>query len=207
MKKRTIISVLCITLSPILLGIALWNQLPEKLPVHFDWNGVADSFASKPVTIFGIPLFIAAVLAICIFFTMKDPKHENISNKTFGLVLWIVPMISILVNGGIYAIALGNRFDIVMITKIIIAIMFITIGNYLPKTKQNYTVGIKLPWTLHSSENWNRTHRFGGYIFMIAGLVMIVSYFFNMQGLFLAAMLVPVFAVMIYSYALYRKGI
>lgn len=207
MKKSTIITVLCVTACPMLLGLGLWNQLPAEMPVHFDWNGVANSFASKPVVVFGLPLFMSAVLGICIFFTMKDPKHENISNKTLGLVLWTVPIISILVNGGIYAIALGHTINVVMWTQLFIGILFILLGNYLPKTKQNYTVGIKLPWTLHSRENWNRTHRFGGYIFILAGFAMIASYFFTMPVVFVAAIIVPVVAVMIYSYMLYRKGI
>ena len=75
--------------------------------------------------------------------------------------------------------------------------MFTIIGNYLPKARQNYTIGIKIPWTLANEENWNRTHRLAGYLWMACGILMIIMCltrfvpFEWLIGLFLIMVLVP----------------
>lgn len=83
------------------------------------------------------------------------------------------------------------------------------IGNYLPKCRQNYTMGIKLPWTLNSEENWERTHRFGGRMFVAAGICMIIAAFFGGYGaaVIFALAMAACFAPAVYSFVLYRKGI
>ena len=80
------------------------------------------------------------------------------------------------------------------------------IGNYMPKVKQNYTMGIKIPWTLNSEDNWNKTHRFAGFIFVLSGLWMIVSAVLKLNEMWaVIPALVCVFFPVIYSYLLYRK--
>ena len=90
----------------------------------------------------------------------------------------------------------------------LIGVLFILIGNFLPKTKQSYTMGIKLPWTLASEENWNRTHRLAGFVWVIGGVYFVVMSFFSWT---LAGFLIPVALLGLipaaYSYILYRKGI
>lgn len=87
------------------------------------------------------------------------------------LIFWIVPVISILMNGITYLIALGIKVNISAAVSILMGTLFILLGNYLPKLRQNYTIGIKLPWTLCSEENWCRTHRLGGKLFIIGGIL------------------------------------
>ena len=86
-------------------------------------------------------------------------------------------------------------------------ILFLVIGNYLPKCKQNYTIGIKLPWTLNDEENWNKTHRFAGVVWTICSIVIIVGSFFNKGAFYTTfpSLFVMVFAPLIYSYIYYRK--
>ena len=80
------------------------------------------------------------------------------------------------------------------------------IGNYMPKVKQNYTMGIKIPWTLNSEDNWNKTHRFAGFIFVLSGLWMIAASVLNLNAMWaVTPALVCVFFPVIYSYLLYRK--
>lgn len=85
------------------------------------------------------------------------------------LVLWIIPVTSLIVCCSIYANAVGIAVDIGFVANGIVGLLFILIGNYMPKCKQNYTTGIKVPWTLHSQENWNRTHRLAGWVWIIGG--------------------------------------
>ena len=99
---------------------------------------------------------------LCAFVSMLDPKRKNFDGKAFGLVLWIVPVMSILISGLVLGKAIGMAINITTVVMIVIGIMFILLGNYLPKVGQNYTVGIKVAWALNDPENWAATHRFGG---------------------------------------------
>ena len=106
-----------------------------------------------------------------------------------------------------YAAALGREVRIEMVMPLLMGAIFIIIGNYLPKCGQNYTIGIKIPWTLHSEENWNRTHRFAGPVWVVGGLVMMLSGFLGENRIMIAAALVMVLAPTAYSYLLSCKGV
>mgnify|MGYP000234840159 CR=1 FL=1 len=67
-------------------------------------------------------------------------------------ILWMIPILSVVTNLISYAIALGMSVDTGMVVNILLGIMFVIMGNYMHKIKQNYSVGIKLPWTLNSEE-------------------------------------------------------
>lgn len=145
--KKTIIITTLITLLPILLGLALWNKLPETIATHWGADGQANGWSSKAFAVFGLPCILAAIHLFTVCITLNDPKKKNIHKKPLTLVFWLVPVISIAANGMTYLLALGIDIDIVSILLALVGIMFIALGNYMPKLQQNYTVGIKLPWT------------------------------------------------------------
>ena len=108
----------------------------------------------------------------------------------------------------VYGVALGLELKIERIMPLLVGGMFIIVGNYLPKCKQNYTMGIKLPWTFHDEENWNHTHRMAGKLWFGIGLVMICSALLPTKIIFWVLMFVIVVAVLVptlYSYLFYRK--
>ena len=96
--------------------------------------------------------------------------------------------------------------NIGMGVNIIVSIVFLVIGNYLPKCKQNYTTGIKIPWTLNSTENWNRTNRLAGWLFMAGGILFFLNAFLQWSGMFLIIIGIALLPI-IYSFILYKKGI
>lgn len=204
--KPTIIITSILIIIPVLIGLILWNRLPNTIATHFGTDNTPNGWSSKAFAVFGIPGILLLVQWLCIFVTLNDPKRKNISNKVFGLILWIVPIISVIVQIQIYAIALGYSVDIGMITNLLMGLLFVIIGNYLPKCKQSYTVGIRVAWTLSSQENWNRTHRFAGWIWIVGGLVFIVNAFFKLQWVFAIIIVIACLPVA-YSFLLYRKGI
>lgn len=193
-----------ITLLPITAGLILWDKLPDEIPVHFNSEGVADGFGGKSFAVFGLPLFLLAVHWFCTFVTTLDPKSKNITNKNLSLVLWIIPALSIFVSSVIYAYSLGADFNLSAAFMIFFGFFFIVIGNYIPKCKQNYSIGIKIPWTLESSENWNYTHRLAGKTWVIGGLVLIATSFSNLVWIFLAVLIIMVTIPVAGSY-LFRK--
>ena len=157
-NKKTLIITSIVTILPVLIGIICWNRLPEVMATHFGFNNEANGFSSKAFAVFGLPLILLAVLWVGAFVTAHDPKRQNISPKMFSLMLWIAPVISLVAATTIYPVNLGYELDIAFFSELLVGLMFIIIGNYLPKARQNYTIGIKIPWTLANEENWNRTH-------------------------------------------------
>lgn len=194
-----------VILLPMVIGLLLWNRLPEKIATHWGADGTADGWSSKAVAVFGMPLFAFALHWVCVLVTMADPKHKNIDGKPFGMVLWICPLISVLVGTMIYATAFGVALNAALFMPIVLGLMFVVIGNYLPKCKQNYTIGIKVSWALNDEENWNSTHRFAGKLWVLGGLIIVATAFLEQFWLFFAILLVMAFVPMLYSYLYYRK--
>jgi len=205
LKTMTITSI--IILAPIVVGLLMWNQLPAEMATHFGENGEPNGWSSKEFAVFGLPLFLLAVHWFCAFFTGVDPKKENISNKMMTLVLWICPVFSIFGCGSTYMYAIDNSINTTVIGVTMVGCVFLVVGNYMPKMKQSYTLGIKLPWTLNSEENWNRTHRLAGGIWMAAGVFVIIGGFAELFWIVFAALFVAVLVPTVYSYMLYKKGV
>ena len=161
-----------------------------------------------------MPLILTAIHVLCLFVTLNDPKKKNIHKKPMALIFWLVPVISLLANCSTYLIALGVDFSIEIFISALIGVFFIVLGNYMPKLQQNYTIGIKLPWTLNSEENWNRTHRLGGKLYIVMGIAMILmSFIDSLLGseaaawIILSVITIGAIIPAAYSFFLYKKGI
>ena len=204
---KTLIITTIVILLPILAGIYLWDHLPEQLPYHWNASGEVDGWCGKPIAVFGMPLLLVAIQWICALGTAADPKKANHSEKVMQLILWIVPVISIVMHTLVYMTALGTAVQVEMIMPLFIGLVFTIIGNYLPKCKQSYTIGIKLPWTLSSEENWNRTHRLAGKLWTVCGIVIVATAFLGSFWIVLPIILVMALVPTVYSYALHRRGI
>ena len=206
-NRKTLIITSTVTILPVLIGIICWDRLPDVMATHFGMNNEANGFSSKVFAVFGLPLVLLAVLWVGAFITAHDPKRQNISPKMFSLMLWIAPAISLVAAATVYPVNLGYELDIAFFGELLLGLMFIIIGNYLPKARQNYTIGIKIPWTLANEENWNRTHRLAGYLWMICGILMILISLTRfvpaewLVGIFLIMVLVPC----IYSFWLHAE--
>ena len=205
-KKHIIITTL-ITALPILIGLLLWNRLPDQVATHFNFQGEADGWSSKLFAVVGLPMILVVAHVICVLGTLADPKNKNIQDKIFRMVLWITPCISLIVMGGTYLYALGVEVDITRVTMVMMGIVFIILGNYMPKCRQNYTVGIKVPWTLADEENWNKTHRFAGWLWTGAGIINLGTTLLNQMNVVImfGSIMIVAFLPMGYSYWLYVK--
>lgn len=207
-NKKLLIITSLVTLLPMLVGILLWNRLPEQMPVHWNSAGEIDGWESKTFAVFGLTGFIFICQWICILASSADPKNKNQGSKPINLVLWICPVTSVLVNAFIYAASMGIDLRIEQIMPVIVGLMFVLVGNYLPKCKQNYTIGIKIPWTLNNEENWNQTHRMAGRLWVFGGVLLMLSVFLPnefMVAVMLIVLVVMAAVPMIYSYWYYKK--
>jgi len=107
----------------------------------------------------------------------------------------------------VYCTALGMDMNVQIIMPLLVGLVMVIIGNWLPKCKQTYTLGIKLPWTLADEDNWNRTHRFAGPIWVACGMIIMVCALIGGAFLWvmLAAFLVMIIAPTVYSYLIFRS--
>lgn len=208
MKKRfnkaLVISTL-VCLLPILLGLAMYNQLPEQVATHWGTDGQPNGYSSRWFAVFGLPLFMAVVNLVAQLGVRFDPKGENHPQVMLTIVRWICPVLSVIMSSVVIFTAMGAKIPMDRLTLAVVGVVMIIVGNYLPKCKQNYTIGIKLPWTLNDEDNWNRTHRLGGWMYTLGGMVMIVGGLLGMGWpvfvIFFALAMVPA----VYSFALYQK--
>lgn len=205
--KKTIIITSIITMLPFLIGVLLWNRLPDTIATHFGTGNEPNGWSSKTFTVVGMPALLLGIHLFTILITLNDPKRQNIGKKLLRFVFWIIPVISVLTCASIYGYALGMAVDIEMIVSVIVGSIFIIMGNYMSKNRQNYTVGIKLPWTLNSQENWNRTHRMASKLWIVSGFVVLINIFMNSIAVVLVVICASALLPMIYSFVLYKRGI
>ena len=204
-KWKIVLSSILILL-PILFGLLLWNQLPDTMITHWGADGSADGTMKKATAIFALPLILLAAYLLCLVLTALDKSQKTQNKKALGIVFWIMPCISLFVNGMFYAIALEKQWNFSILLPLMMGLLFLFIGNYMPKITQNRTMGIKIYWTLYNEENWNKTHRFAGKLWVVCGIAMLLCAFLPMMWMFGATMILLLAAVilpMVYSYRIY----
>ncbi len=203
---KTMLITTLVCMGPLILSAVLYGRLPDQIPIHFNLAGESDNYASKAFGAFILPLLLALLNVFLQFVLNNDPKREQ-GQPLRDMSKWILPIFSILLTPIILFKALGFDIRIEKVILVLVALLFLVIGNYLPKCKHNYTVGIKIPWTLASEENWNRTHHFAGWTWSIASSLLLVS---ALTGWFTSVVVIVTMATMIagpiiYSFLLYRR--
>lgn len=144
---------------------------------------------------------------LCFLISAADPGNRGRNEKPLRLVLWIMPILSLLCAGLSYALSTGISLSVGRITTLCLGLMFAAIGNYLPKCRRNYTIGIKVTWALASDENWNATHRFAGKVWVIGGVAVMLAALlpegWNVFAAVLGAVVISVIPT-VYSYRYYK---
>lgn len=210
MKKDNILwitTIICFL--PLILSFGVYDKLPEVVPIHFNYAGVPNNYVPKAVGAFGMPVLMAIINIFIHFKLNNDPKKMNSPSALKYLGKWSAPIISVVLVPVTLFIALGYKIPIQIITSVVVGVIIVAVGNYLPKCKQNYTVGIRLPWTLNSEMNWNKTHHMAGYLWIFGGICMIILGCIQMKSalLTLIILLVVVAIPCYYSYWLYKNGV
>ena len=206
-NKKLILFTSILILLPSLVGCVFWNQLPEEIPTHFNLLGQADGYNHKMSAIFGLPTLMLLMHWLLLFIMIKDPKSSNISSKIQVLIYWIIPFVSCLSMISIYGASLGYSMISGILAQIFMGVIMIVIGNYLPKTRRNYIIGIRLPWTLENDENWSKTHRIAGKIWVLGGLLLFLNAFVQLYvyWVFFLTLFFVVIIPSVYSYQLSKS--
>lgn len=193
-KKSLFLSV-AICLLPILIGVYYYDALPEQIAVHFNVSGEPDNFVSRTRAIIGVPIFLAIVqviISLVVDFD-KTPKKGAL------IIKGIIPVISVLVQGGIVAYALDNNFNVPQLTVFVIGIVFIILGNYLPKKefwgKYNFNL-----FGLEKGVNEQKVVRAYALYMTFSGVVIFISGFFSSTVALVLIVVIAIFSTVLPFY-------
>lgn len=176
-KKKINIYSLIITIAAFGLTICFYNKLPEQIPIHWNWAGEVDNYANKSLGAFFAPIAMVLIWMGMLILPKIDPKKENYNKfqSSYEIVIGVIVTFLFGLQMALILISLGYNISMNKIIMLMMGIMFMIIGNYLPKAKSNFFYGIKTPWTLSSEVSWRKTHRLGGKLFVLSGIVTIIS--------------------------------
>lgn len=200
---------LSVVLLMIIVGIVFHEALPRQIPAHWNTAGQVDSYMDKTLAVILFPSITLLIVVLFPLLSSIDPRKKNY--ESFLRPWHIVQMAIVAFFAYLYFVILYLAFNpsasIETFVFVGIGTLFIIIGNYLGKMRQNYFVGIKTPWTLNNEKVWNKTQRIGGWSFLIAGLIVLINGFVQWQlvaSMIFSVALAVVFPIG-YSYYAYRR--
>lgn len=209
MSKKTFLFLIAASVLSLAGLCVLYPQLPDVVPVHWNFAGEVDGYAGKISTLLlgGIPL----LMSILFWFVPKiDPrkasyrKHE----KAYGVFMSVTVLLMIAFSWVTAFAALGKPVDISTIVPVGIGILLLVLGNYTPQIRPNYTFGIKTPWAIENEYVWKKTHTMGGIVYCILGVLMILAGFLKFQAaavVALAAVIAGTVFLYVYSWLVFRR--
>jgi uncharacterized membrane protein len=194
----------------VLFTVAVYGSLPERIPTHFNFRGRADGWSSRPVGAFLLPGIMIGTWLLLHVLRRVDPRRDNYErfDDTFWLLVNGIVFFLGLLHVAILGETLGWPIHFPTALVLIVGLGFIAVGNYLPRIRSNWWMGIRTPWTLESERVWRETHRLGGRTFVAAGVATMASLLlpngvqgYVMFGSIIAAAIVP----LVYSYFVWRR--
>lgn len=194
----------------LLIGLISYSYLPEQIPMHFDVAGNIDSYGGR-IFIFLEPFVVLAMIVIAEVARNVDPKKNayNKFNKQYYMIFFLVSLLMLGVQ--LYTIAVSLNIKVInisMIMPFVMGVLFTVIGNSMPKFKQNFYAGIRTSWTLSDEEVWFKTHRLGGKIWFLGGILMMISAIlpdYLKTKIFFGTIMIMTLVPMIYSYVIYKR--
>jgi len=198
-----------IVLITIISTIYFYDALPDVMPIHWNAAGEVNGYAPKLIGAFLLPIMAIFVTLIFLIIPYIEPNKKNLKKfavqyNTLGLIL--VAFFAYLHYLVMFA-SIVEQVNMMRLISPAIAILFFYVGVLLTKAKQNYTVGIRTPWTLANEKVWEETHKKGGILFKISGIIAIFGLILPSYAFILVIAPVLIFTIFlfIYSYYLFKK--
>lgn len=188
-----------------------YQRFPEQVATHWNYEGEVDGYSSRAFAAFFFPCLAIGIYLLMTFLPLVDPRKERYADfsKAYNVLRLSLTILMIALYGIISLNGLGYKVPVGLIMPIGIGLLFIIIGNFLPKVKRNWFVGIRTPWTLSSEDVWNKTHRVSGKLFVIGGILMMLMVFVNSApwwwAVFASIMGIMILGTVGYSWFIWRK--
>lgn len=188
---------------------AIYDRLPERMPIHWNARGEVDGYGSRFWGAFGLPAFLILIWAILRAVPYIDPRKENIEKFRGAYETMVIAVIALmcLIQVAVLGNALGWPISVGRVVPSVVGALFVVLGNLLPRFRSNFFMGIRTPWTLSSETVWTKTHRFGGYFMVVVGFLLVIA---GLTGsslwitIAIAGGVTLAVSVILYSYILWR---
>ena len=201
-NKIKMIASFVLTLLPAIIGICLWGKISDANSVTMR--------SVKVMSVFVIPLVMLLLDVALVFWSAYEFKKNNQNKKVISVALFIIPIMSVYTSLIFYSILLGWNINLQLTTSLVAGLLFMLLGNYMPKSKQNRTFGLKIYWTLANEDNWNASHRFAGKVWVITGFLVLLTGFLPLVPflvVFISMVLVSTAIPIVYSYLYYKNNL
>ncbi|HMK89911.1 MAG TPA: SdpI family protein [Methylocystis sp.] len=205
---RAVMLSVALVVTAFAVSLIFYDSFPERVPMHWNADGVADRTVAKPWGPFVSPLVMAGMLALFLVLPRISPRGYEIEpfRRSYDILQLGLIAFIFLVNLVVLLNALGFPIPMSRLLPVGLGLLFALIGNFLGKVTVNFFVGIRTPWTLADPEVWLRTHRFAGRLFVAVGLGMAVCGLLGVASHWLlAAALLLCVAPAAYSYVVYSR--
>lgn len=210
MKLKKELPIIAIVLLPFIYLAYIWNQLPEKVPVHWNSLGEIDRYGEK-IELLLIPILLPLLVYVIFLIVPRiDPKNKlhQMGNKLQAIKTLMVVLMSVLALFILYS-AKHQSFNNPNYMVLLIGVLYIVLGNYFKTIKPNYFIGIRTPWTLENETVWKDTHRLGGKMWFIGGIIVVLSSLMldHKQNFTLFLIITTILALVpvVYSYIRFKK--
>lgn len=208
----TTILALLIIVAQILISAGTYPFLPPMVPSHFDASGQVNGYMPKLVYAIFFPAMSIVLFFILRFVTQISPNlgyrnQRRANTQVVSLIMVGILLFMLVIQLLTTAYGLGAHVDISLVVFLAISVLFMFLGNYLGKLRRNFWAGIRTPWTLTSDIVWERTHRLGGWLFVLVGFTGLITSFFpplRFIGLFVP-LIVVIIILVAYSYIAYQR--
>lgn len=211
--RTTTIVVLLMVISATVVGVVLWNRLPDPMASHWGPNDEVNGYMSKFWGVFLMPLITLGMFVLFLVIPSIDPLKANIAQFRDVFNLFIALLVAFMVYIYILTLRWNLGYTNVGISKAMlpaVGILFFFVGFMLRKAKRNFFIGIRTPWTLSSDRVWDETHRLGSVLFMISGVLAFLGSFFGGMTAFwflFAPLITSTLVTLVYSYLLYQREV
>jgi uncharacterized membrane protein len=211
-NEKTIIGLMWVlAVLPLVLTFVIFGKLPDQVPMHWNIHGEIDSWYPKFPGAFILPVFAIAITALISVLPKIDPKKENYERfrSQYLIIRLVLVVFFVIMQLIVIGVSMGATFiGVDTIVKLLVGLLFIVLGNFMPKIKHNYFMGIRTPWTIANETVWTKSHRHGGFMWFAAGIVMSVLAFIKgpvSAALYFAVIMITTLETTIYSWIQYKK--
>ena len=192
------------------LSAAAYGRLPDRMPTHWNMVGEIDGWSSRPFGAFGLPAVTLGSLLLLLWLPRIDPRRANYAKfqGAYETVVLAVVAFLVLMHVLIIGTALGWPVNITRVLPVAVGLLFLVLGNVLPRARQNWWFGVRTPWTLSDERVWTRTHRVSGRLMVVAGLLTMATVLLPTAWsvpVLIACILAASLGAVVYSYVAWRQ--
>lgn len=208
--RRTLLILVLLTVLGLVGGLLVAPLLPERVPSHWNAAGEIDGTSSRNTALYLMPALMFGLGVMILYIPQIDPLRANVEKfrTTYNWVVVGFAVFMLYMHALTLLAGLGVRFNMTAVLLPAMGGLFFGLGFLLDRARRNWFIGIRTPWTLSSDHVWEKTHRLGGLLFKVTGLLVIggallpgeIS-FWVMFGLIMTASFVPV----VYSYVVFTR--